>query len=289
MKSPKARLGLAQPSMSSRSGQATKSTQIGHHISHQVRRDLYIASTDISLRLFSAFPALAAQADIIHYHFPWPVMDALHLLRPPRKPTIVTYHSDIVRQKHLLRLYTPVMHRFLGSVDRIVATSPNYAETSPVLARYREKTSVTPIGIGDAPPASADLLQKWRNRLGPRFFLFVGALRYYKGLPFLLEAARQTGLPVVIAGTGELDAQLRRTAPRNVTLLGEVSEDDKTTLLMLCAAFVFPSHLRSEAFGVSLLEAARAGKPMISCEIGTGSSYVNVNGLTGLTIPPADP
>ena len=31
------------------------------------------------------------------------------------------------------------------------------------------------------------------------------------------------------------------------------------------------------------------GKPMISCEIGTGTSYINVNGETGLVVPPSDP
>src|SRR5690606_19545518 len=116
-------------------------------------------------------------------------------------------------------------------------------------------------------------IEAWRERLGGEFFLFVGALRYYKGLKFLVEAARQTGLPVVLAGQGQLEPGLE--LPANVTLLGAVSEADKAALLALCRAFVFPSHLRSEAFGVALLEAAFAGVAMISCEIGTGTSYVN--------------
>jgi glycosyltransferase involved in cell wall biosynthesis len=270
-------------------GSVTQTVEVGHHLSHQVKRDLYVASTDISFGLFAAFPRLAAEADILHYHFPWPVMDVLHLLRPPGKPAIVTYHSDIVRQKWLRRFYAPVMHKFLGSVDRIVATSPNYIATSPVLQRYRDKTVAIPIGVAEAPVPAPERLAHCRGRLGDRFFLFVGALRYYKGLPFLLEAARLTGLPVVIVGTGELLDEVTRTAPATVTVMGEVAEADKTALLALSTAFVFPSHLRSEAFGVALLEAARAGKPMLSCEIGTGTSYVNVDGLTGLTVPPADP
>jgi len=60
-------------------------------------------------------------------------------------------------------------------------------------------------------------------------------------------------------------------------------------LLQLCYAVVFPSHLRSEAFGISLLEGAMYGKPMISSEIGTGTSYINVNGETGIVVPPSDP
>ena len=72
----------------------------------------------------------------------------------------------------------------------------------------------------------------------------------------------------------------------NVTFLGQLPEADKA--LALCTAFVFPSHMRSEAFGIALLEAAMAGKPMISCEIGTGTSYVNQHGETGLVVLPAD-
>src|SRR5690606_26566538 len=44
----------------------------------------------------------------------------------------------------------------------------------------------------------------------------------------------------------------------------------------------------SEAFGISLLEGAMFGKPMISSEIGTGTSYINSHGETGLVVPPGD-
>ena len=71
--------------------------------------------------------------------------------------------------------------------------------------------------------------------------------------------------------------------------MGAVSDADKEALLALSLCFIFPSHLRSEAFGIALLEAARAGKPMITCEIGTGTTYVNVDRETGLTTPPANP
>jgi rhamnosyl/mannosyltransferase len=98
---------------------------------------------------------------------------------------------------------------------------------------------------------------------------------------------------VAIAGKGELSAdlaeQVRRRSLGNVHLLGEVPETEKAALLESAYAFVFPSHLRSEAFGVALLEAAAFGRPLISCEIGTGTSYVNADGETGIVIPPADP
>lgn len=262
---------------------------IGRHMVHQARTTIDFASSPFSLSAFSRFNALQRDADIVHYHFPWPMMDLLHLTARRSRPSIVTYHSDIVRQARLLKLYQPVMSRFLRSVDRIVATSPNYAATSAVLAAYRPKLSVIPIGLDpvqDAPDAA--LVKRWQERLPGRFFLFVGALRYYKGLTFLIEAARLSGLPVVVAGAGAL-SDLTDSVPANVHAVGAVSDAEKQALLSMCEAFVFPSHLRSEAFGVALLEAAFAGKAMISCEIGTGTSYVNLDRVTGLVVPPADP
>ncbi len=264
------------------------SVRIGQHQVHLAKRTLSVASMDVSLQVPFLYAHLAQWADIIHYHFPWPVADLLHLLGRPRRPSVVTYHSDIVRQRLLRHMYQPVMHRFLRSVDRIVATSPNYVASSPVLRNYGEKLKVIPIGLPDSLPPHPQLVEEWRQRVGSDFFLFVGALRYYKGLDYLIGAAEKTGLSVVIAGTGQMEGDLRRRNLSNVKLVGSISDDDKSALLSLGKAFVFPSHLRSEAFGVALLEAARAGKPMISCEIGTGTSYVNIDGVTGITVPPAD-
>ncbi|MDE2429657.1 MAG: glycosyltransferase, partial [Burkholderiales bacterium] len=70
---------------------------------------------------------------------------------------------------------------------------------------------------------------------------------------------------------------------------GALPETDKVALLTLCYALAFPSHLRSEAFGISLLEGAMFAKPMISSEIGTGTTYINIGGQTGLVVPPSDP
>jgi glycosyltransferase involved in cell wall biosynthesis len=263
----------------------------GRHSVHYAPMSFDLASTPVAIGAWGQFRDLAAAADVIHYHFPWPMMDLWHLFAGgTRRPSLVTYHSDIVKQASLLRLYKPLMHRFLGSVDRIVSTSPNYLATSDVLQRYRGKTTVIPLGINPAAVTQVDprRLADWRARLPQRFFLFVGELRYYKGLPFLIEAARQTDIPVVVAGKGSLPEAEQSTLPPGVHLLGPVSDDDKAVLLQLCEAFVFPSHLRSEAFGVALLEAAFAGKPMISCEIGTGTSFVNLNEETGLVVPPAD-
>lgn len=271
------------------------SVEFDGHMAYKAKLDFEFASTGFSRAAVSKFKQLSAGSDIVHYHFPWPFMDLLHVLHPPGKPTVVTYHSDIVKQKTLLQLYRPLMHRFLSRVDRIIATSPNYLASSEVLQTYRGKTDVIPLGLGEAdyPHASAELKDQWKARFPRPFFLFIGVLRYYKGLHTLIEAAKHVDADILIAGEGPVECDLKTQAARadlsNVHFLGPISDLDKAALLQLCTAFVFPSHLRSEAFGLSLVEAAMFGKPMISCEIGTGTSFVNSDGETGIVVPPNNP
>lgn len=266
----------------------------GHQV-HRAPLNFEIASTGFSWTALSRFKELAKAADVVHYHFPWPFMDVAHFFGNIKKPSVVTYHSDIVRQKYLLKLYQPLKHCFLNDVDRIVATSPNYLATSPILERYKDKTEIITYGLDKSiyPAPSVQLLEYWRQRVGEKFFLFVGMLRYYKGLHILLEAAAGSDIPVVIVGDGPVEADLKRQAQalglKNVHFLGALPEPDKVALLTLCYALAFPSHLRSEAFGISLLEGAMFGKPMISSEIGTGTTYINIADQTGLVVPPNDP
>ncbi|CAN7755973.1 glycosyltransferase family 4 protein [Caballeronia sp. LjRoot29] len=273
----------------------TSTVDFEDHVHHRAKMDLEIASSGFSLSAFGRFREHAEHADLIHYHFPWPFADVVHFATRMHKPSVVTYHSDIVRQKVLLQFYKPLRNRFLASVDKIVATSPNYLATSEVLQRYRDKVEVIPIGLDEGSYATptAEKLRYWRERAGPKFFLFVGNLRYYKGLHILLDALQGTEFRAVIIGSGPVERELRAQAERlklsNVDFVGPVGDDDKIALLTLCHALTFPSHLRSEAFGISLLEAAMFGKAMISTEIGTGTSYVNVDGETGLVVPASDP
>jgi rhamnosyl/mannosyltransferase len=265
------------------------------HLVHQAQLDVQIASTGFSFSAFGKFAALAKQADIIHLHYPWPFMDLVHFATRHGKPTVVTYHSDIIRQKTLLKLYRPLKTRFLKSVDRIVATSPNYLATSLVLNRFRDKVVEITYGLDKStyPTPTPELLANWSSKFGGRFFLFVGMLRYYKGLHILLDALQGMDYPMVIVGSGPVETELKEHAIRlnlkNIYFLGALPDEDKVALLQLCYAVVFPSHLRSEAFGISLLEGAMYGKPMISSEIGTGTSYININGETGLVVQPSNP
>lgn len=287
-------LGVKTDVLSLTRDRAAPTVEIDGYLAHRAPLNLHLASTGFSVSAFWRFSQLARKADLIHYHFPWPFMDLVHFGTRIKKPTVVTYHSDIIRQNHLLKLYRPLMRKFLGGVDRIVATSPNYLATSDVLGMYSSKVSVIPIGLDKAKYAQADgeRLRFWREKLGEKFFLFIGVIRYYKGLHILIEAAQGSDYPIVIVGAGPeqevLKAQAAKLGLCNILFVGHLCEEDKVALLTLCYAVVLPSHLRSEAFGISLLEGAMYGKPMICCEIGTGTTLINVGDETGLVVPPSD-
>ncbi len=288
-------LGVDTDVLSLTSGVGPATIEVDGYQAHRVKLSFEIASTGFSLAAFSRFAQLAKQADVVHYHYPWPFMDVVHFASRAKKPTVVTYHSDIIRQTRLLSLYRPLQKRFLASVDKIVATSSNYVESSEVLDQYASKVSVIPIGLDKTtyPQPGQEKLNYWCKQVGKKFFLFVGVLRYYKGLHILLEAAQGLDYPIVIVGAGpieqELKTQARALGLSNIHFLGYLPDPDKVALLMLCYGVLFPSHLRSEAFGIALLEGAMYGKPMISSEIGTGTTYINIANDTGLVIPPSDP
>jgi len=269
--------------------------QVADHQVTRVKENFNLASTGFSLSVFKQFKEMAAEADLVHFHFPWPLMDLVHFATRHGRPTVLSYHSDIIKQRTLLKFYAPLMNQFLGSMDRILVASPNYQRSSETLKPFADKTVVVPYGLDQAqyPTVSDQTREQWRQRVPEKFFLFVGVLRYYKGLDSLLSALEGVDYPVVILGAGpqelELKAQAEKLQLRNVLFVGRLDDEDKACLLQMCYALVFPSHLRSEAFGISLLEASMYGKPMISCEIGTGTTYVNIHEETGLAVPPNAP
>ncbi len=256
-----------------------------------------VASCGFCFAGIRSFREQVEWADIVHYHFPWPWGDVMHGLAGRNVPTVVTYHSDIVRQQLLQHFYRPLMFRFLDAARAIVATSPNYFATSDILPRFQEKVEVIPIGIEEnCYPSEAEVdavMNEVRSEYGEDFFLFVGVLRYYKGLHILLEAARAASYPIVIVGAGPVEQELRRQAAEigldNVHFAGYVQEAQKMALYRLCRGVVFPSYLRAEAFGVTLLEGAMNAKPLISAEIGSGTSFINIDRETGLVVPPGCP
>jgi glycosyltransferase involved in cell wall biosynthesis len=266
-----------------------------------LRARSWMAPASCDLGGFAAFRQFAlacSQSDVVHYQFPWPFEDVLHALVRPQIPAVMTYQSDVVRQKFFGAIYAPLMWRTLKTMRVIVATSPAYARTSPVLSHpsNRDKVRVIPNGIveesysKDADDGVFDRIGMNRNE---PYFLFIGVLRYYKGLHTLVQAARHIDAKIVIAGSGPEEQALKelliQTGAKNVIFAGQITEMEKVALLRSCQALVLPSHLRSEAFGMVLVEAAMFNKPQISCEIGTGTSFVNLHEESGIVVPPESP
>ena len=250
-----------------------------------------IASCGFSWPLWKEFKDLSEWADVIHYQFPWPFSDILALTRQSSsKPYIVSYQSDIVRQHILNKLYQPLMNKFLDKAASVVATSQKYIASSVVLSNLEKTAVLIPNGVDKE--LNSDSYQKekkeYEKLYGQNFFLFLGVFRYYKGLNYLLKAAQQTCLEVVIGGDGSEAEKLCQYVQEhdltNVHFLGYVTEQQKHALIELSIALILPSSERSEAYGMVLLEAARQGTPMISTELGSGTSYINAHNETGLVI-----
>ena len=257
------------------------------------------ASCDISgPASLKTYAHLTKQSDVIHFFYPWPYADLLNLLAPSKKPKVLTYISDVVQQKFLNKLYAPLMWRTLHQMDIIVANCEAYAQTSPILSHpsIRNKVRIIPLGIDESSyPAADELIPSTPYELASLnseepYFLFIGVHRYYKGLHTLIKASARCNAKLLIAGSGpktvELKTLANQTGASNVIFLGQVSDVEKMSLIAGCRALILPSHLRSEAYGMVLVEASIMGKPMISCEIGTGTSFINLDGETGIVIPP---
>jgi glycosyltransferase involved in cell wall biosynthesis len=257
------------------------------------------ASCDLGgISALTTFSRLAGEANVLHYLFPWPFADVLHAVVRPDRPAVMTYISDVVRQRWLGAAYAPLMWRTLGQMRVIVANSPAYANTSPVLSHpdIRGKVRVIPLGIEESSyPTEGDgsIFQRLGVSANEPYFLFIGVLRYYKGAHFLVRAAMNLSAKIVIAGSGPERDTLQKLSEEigsgNVIFAGQVTDSEKVALLKSCRALVLPSHLRSEAFGMVLVEAAMFGRPLISCEIGTGTSYVNEHEVTGFVVEPESP
>ena len=271
-----------------------KSTTVIRHrgsIVVLVRPQFTAFSMPVALAMIPIFWFLSRRVDVVHYHYPFPFQDILSFFAKTSLPKLVTYHSDIVRQRFTGYLYRPLMRLFLDRADVVVATSPVYKASSYVLQSLKKPPVVIPLAI-QAKPAEFDqfCLDYWKQRVGSGFQLFLGAHRSYKGLPTLVEAAARTKVPLVITGEGMLTEKIMLQAQTlgadNISFVGLVSRADQAALLYLSRALVLPSCQRSEAFGIVLLEASRQSTPMITTEIGTATSWVNQHMSTGLVVTP---
>ncbi|MDR1731742.1 MAG: glycosyltransferase [Synergistaceae bacterium] len=279
----------------------------------------HIGSAPAGLRFIREFFRLSKEADVINLHSPNPMGEAALLLVSCLRPSflrgkkiICTYHGDAQRPKVLLPFYDALLRRFLGRCDGVVVSSPPLSGSSRVLKAVAEKISVVPIGVRTRDYAGYDetalARARWllRDLPLPSFrVMFAGRMVYYKGLEVLMEAMRKVKLREVrfgkntlpicafLVGSGPEERDIKRLAVEyalgdHVLVLPHQPEKVYRALFGLADCFVLPSTHKTEAYGIVLAEAMASGLPVVSTELGTGTSWVNLDGETGIVVPPGD-
>lgn len=264
---------------------------------HRARTVLRVGSAPLAWKFLEKYSELAAKADLIHFHTPNPMGELALLLkgRGHAEKVICTYHSDPLRPRWAAKAYRKLLRAFLDRCDAIVATSPNYIQSSPVLKPIESRCTVIPLGVDVErfskvrPEAVAECERMLEDLPRPRV-LFVGRLVYYKGVDVLLKALAQVpGVSGIIVGDGPLKRDLGELAEtlgisKRVRFLAPLPEDLYPAIYHCADLFVLPSIERTEAFGIVGLEAMAAGLPIITTELGTGTSYYNRDGITGYVV-----
>lgn len=266
----------------------------------RMARSFHYASTPVvpgmarALRVESRHPGAP---DLFHLHFPYPWGEVAWLRAKVPQPTVLAYHSDIVRQKTLLAAYSPILRRVLERADVVLASSPNMVEHSPFLAPIAEKCRVIPYGIdvdryADTPELLARAAELRSGHDRP-IVLFVGRLVYYKGPEVLVEAMRYVDADLVMIGRGPLKPKLEELVAEfkighRVTFLDPVDDAELAAWYHAADVFCLPSVARSEAYGLVQLEAHASGTPTVSTTLTTSVPFVNQDGVTGFTVPPGE-
>ena len=232
--------------------------------------------------------------DVVHAHMPNPTGELAILAARLDVPIVASYHADIVRKGPIPAAYDRFAARFLRRAHRVIVGSGRLAETSPALRDVADRITIIPYGVDPAVwrprPAAADEI---RFRFPGPLVVWLGRLVHYKGIEYLVDAMRRVDATLLVVGDGPLRADAEAAAARNgvrdrVRFIGEVTDDERPAFLHAADVFVFPAISRGESYGIAQVQAMATGTPSISTELGTGTSWVNVHGETGLVVPPKD-
>lgn len=254
------------------------------------------AATMIAPSMITRLRKIQGEYDIIHIHHPDP-MACLALFCSGYKGTVILHwHSDILKQKMILKLYKPLQSWLIRRAARIVGTSPVYLQNSPFLREVQDKTVAVPIGVRRMCP-EPEAVGKIRSRYPGKTIVFsLGRLIAYKGYEYLIEAGRHLddSYVILIGGTGPLKDKLQRQIQTSgltgkVKLLGFIPDEELAAWYGACDLFCLSSVQKTEAFGIVQIEAMSCGKPVVATRIpGSGVAWVNADGESGLNVGPAD-
>jgi glycosyltransferase involved in cell wall biosynthesis len=261
-----------------------------------------IASQAISLSYFSALKKKINTfvPDVIHFHAPNPLVSLyLLLLIKKRTKLVVHWHSDIIDQKWLYRFYFFVERMLLKRANAIIVTSENYLAYSAPLRKFTTKVAVVSNMIDTEKltlqKGDEVVIRKIKDAYkDSKLILFIGRIVSYKGLAYLIKAAKaiRGNYKVLLIGGGPLENDLKRMAQdnSNIVFLGRVSDKELRAYLHACDIFAFPSITKNEAFGIALAEALYCGLPAVCFNIeGSGVAWVNQDKRTGLVVENKNP
>jgi len=233
--------------------------------------------------------------DYIHLHLPNPLIAAYMLTLNLHEAKIISHwHADILGQQLLYSFYKPYEAKILQKSYKIIATSEMYMNHSTPLHNFKEKIVILPNTVNETKlhlfEGEQEEIEKIKEKYNHKKIVFsFGRHVPYKGIDFLIEAEKEIkeDCVILIAGTGEQNAQLKEKAVNNprIEFIGRLSNNDLKYYLHASNVFAFPSHNRSEAFGVALAEALYCGLPAVSFNIeGSGALWVNENNNTGFVV-----
>lgn len=256
-----------------------------------------VAATMIAPSMITQLRSRIHDYSVVHVHHPDPMAALALRLSGYKGKVVLHWHSDIIKQKRFLKLYLPLQRWLLRRADLVVGTTSNYVHCSPYLRSVRPKLAVLPIGID---PVEADLegAERIRCQYGGRRIVFaLGRLVPYKGFEYLVKAAQylDDSYVILIGGVGPLEDSLyQQIAQCHVTsrvrLLGYVPAADLPAYYAASTLFCLSSVQKTEAFGIVQLEAMSCGKPVVATNIpGSGTSWVNAHGESGLNVEPCNP
>lgn len=235
--------------------------------------------------------------DIIHLHLPNPLA-CLYLLSliPRQTKLIIHWHSDIVAQKYIYKLFAPIEKSILQRSNKILVTSPQYLEYSDPLSKYKYKSVVIPNVISlekmnlKSKNITDELIkERYKNK---DIIFFMGRHVPYKGIEYLIEAEKyiKSDCVILIAGAGPITKDLfKKVTSDRIHFIGRIPDDEIGEYMKAASIFAFPSITKNEAFGVVLAEAMYCKAVPVTFTIeGSGVNWVNLNGVTGIEVKNGD-
>lgn len=255
-----------------------------------------LAATMISPSMVFTLRRIAEEYDIIHVHHPDPMACLALFLSGYQGKVVLHWHSDILKQKVLLKFYRPLQEWLIKRADVIVGTTPVYVQQSSALQKVQEKVEFIPIGIKELAPDPEKVAQIRQQYAGKKIVYSLGRLVGYKGYEYLVEAAAALSdeYVVLIGGKGPLHENLQQRIEElglqdKVKLLGYIADEDSASYFGACDVFCLSSIWKTEAFAIVQVEAMACGKPVVATRIPeSGVSWVNRHEYSGLNVPVED-